>query len=501
MRPPVGLRRPENRADRRRVSEYGRGRRSPHRGFAVNALHALSSTAATRLLAAAILLPPLGAACGDSVEGDAGGGGGSCDVRGAAEIDAAAVEAVELATLDTGAMNTLDLIDDHGLMSPRMHALAAADCGAAGVVYFDGDSGALHFRAWGTDASVAVGSSASKAALFYVDCAPEVLVWESGTGLVAYAGDATEPSAFAAQTVLAADDAVFDGGSPMVFAAESGAGGDAVFLRQGEDPDRVDTIVAVRRVNDDWQAGRHAAPTGTTETVDAALDANGGVHLAYRKTAFPCDPCEVTLFHALLGDPMVESELQHGVWGPPRDKFSREGELLVAPDGRVLFAGYYEEHVATGSTTQSQLRVYGASASGSYCGDRIATRSDGYAGSDGTDYTGALSAMAIDGEGRVYVAFTDESTWHSSGMENRIQGQLRLAVGTAGGWDVTTLVEQPGQTEVSQPLQGLNQVQVAVSPDGSGVFVAYATFEWDTNSIYNEMDVGAVLVPTLAKVR
>jgi hypothetical protein len=200
----------------------------------------------------------------------------------------------------------------------------------------------------------------------------------------------------------------------------------------------------------------------------------------------------VTLYHARLqAGAWVGDVVQPGTWGPPLDLYAAEPSLAFDALERPVIAGHFLRRVETGSIDSSELRVFLGGAA-TFCNEAAVTANDGYVGGDGTKYTGADPAVALDRAGRVHVLFLDQAKWHDGqGYENEIRGQLRYAVNGGGAWSVSRLVSQPGQSASPNPLIGYRAPQFVLSADGTRIVVVAVETSWATNSIYNPQAVPA----------
>lgn len=230
------------------------------------------------------------------------------------------------------------------------------------------------------------------------------------------------------------------------------------------------------------------------------VDATSSIHAVYRNTSYPCDPCNVDLYYGTLasgaGKTWSKETVQTGKWGAPNDELVDSASLTLDPKGSPVIAAHFVRRVVTGSYVSTELRVYGRSG-GSFCSETVATNTDGYAGKDGTSFTGARPHVAIDSQARLHVVFNDQSVWHDAqGQQNERRGQLRYAVRTGKSWSLFTLLKQAGQTESPKPLYHLDAVQLVTAEDGSWLVAVGVAGAWDTDSIYNTSGVSSTYKAT-----
>jgi hypothetical protein len=410
------------------------------------------------------------------------------------------------------AMNQLD---DQGspLPAESRGALRRGPCGKAGIVFAavpaGGKGARFHYLDVTGDQGAAEVVDPDAAAerhgahlFFDAACSPIVVRADVAAGLVEHARGAA-----GGWTSKPAGD---------VASAFGGKVSGLALLDGSVDPDGTIRIVASataggasRRVRGNRAAAAGSAwefaafdPPSQGEVSAWRADATGAVHAVFTKTVFPCDPCDMGMYYGRLpaGQAAWTVEtVQASKWGDPDDQFATDPSLAVLPTGEPVVAASFVHRAITGSLTSSELRVYGRDG-GAWCHETVATESDGYAGQDGKQFTGATPRLVLDGSARIHVAFGDLAQWHDgNNYSNGVQGQIRYAVRTGTGWTVATLFEQPGRIESPKPLVGLERPLLAVAADGAQVWAAGQAREWDTDSIYNPAAVGVTWKATVVR--
>ncbi len=438
------------------------------------------------------------AAAGDLGSPDPGAGDPGClPARG---TDGRVVVGIEgepilLREVASNAQNTMDTWASP-VPARRLHALAAGTCGKAGVLWLEvaGDpdaKGTIRYQQIAPSVEPPEGvvegvpAGGHDASLFFLEdpCVPIVMKPEPD----GYAEHRRESDG---TWTRVPPDAPTEGGVTRLSAKAAWTGSDGTM-----------NVLGRAEVAGAWTGwlGRRA-PTGAAPWTWARVDLpdrpellavrvgdDGAVHALYRKTEFPCDPCDMALYYGRRdpGGDFIEEVVQDSKWGAPDDEFAADPDLALDAGGNPVVAAAYQRRVVTGSLKSSELRVYGRG-DGSWCHEVVATTVDGYQGSDGNRMTGATPGLVLDPSGRIHVVFQDLSQWHDgNGWSNGIAGQVRHAVRSGRAWTLTTLVNQRGQTAQPRPLQGFLPVQVAVAPDGNRAWIAGTAFSWDTDSIYN----------------
>jgi hypothetical protein len=233
-----------------------------------------------------------------------------------------------------------------------------------------------------------------------------------------------------------------------------------------------------------------AIPAAAGQVLRYRVGSDGTAHALYKKTEYPCDPCDLGLYYAARkpGGQWEEELVQASKWGAPDDEFVDAPDMEIAADGQPVVAATFQRRVITGSLKEASLRVY-ARDDGSWCYDTVADTSDGYQGGDGDQFTGQNPDLVLGAGDRPHVVFSDLSEWHSQGMANGVTGQMRHAVLSDGEWVLTTLYSQPGQSDQPKPLAGLVHPVAVVTADPGLVVVAGTATTWETDSIYNQQAV------------
>lgn len=398
-------------------------------------------------------------------------------------------------TLDTytdKAQNT-DALSRNG----QIVAAARGDCGAVGILLRvrNGTTTELHYVEIGganTPEVVEPKDNGSSASLFFdSDCSPLVLRGSTQSGYLEYTRSASKE--WTSATV--ADLATVLGSAPTSLeqmGSDTANGKHYLFAHVTIDG-KPRLLKGERAATADakWTFTDLPRPVAT-QFSGYKVDPSGGLHVLFRNTEYPCDPCNVDFLHGTLADgasDWTREIVQKGKWGSPDDEFIESGSLDFDASGNAYIAAHFTRRAKTGSYKIAELRIYGKGTD-SWCSETIATKNDGFTGKDGDNFTGAEPQLVIDGAGQLHVTFLDQAVWHDSkNQQNEIRGNPRYAARTPNGWTMTTLLKQSGQTESSNPLLGFSNALLLVSPDGTGVALAGVVFSWETASIYNDDQV------------
>lgn len=264
--------------------------------------------------------------------------------------------------------------------------LARGACGTVGVLLFD-DGAMSYVDLTGAPSDPVVvepQASGFDASLMYDDaCTPWVLRASSG-GYVAYHPD--DEGVWSSVPIEVNWDALLgvpltgfshvwggraaDGKLHLVASARTS---DAAFFVRGS---RVATAGGT------WSF--EVVPTVGAEQIETVRVApDGKLHALYTRTEYPCDPCNLDLYHGVFdGGAWVEDTVQASVWGPPEDQFATAPSIAFDAAGGAWVVATFQVRAVTGSLISSELRVYGK-AGGGWCHERIVADSDGYAGRTG----------------------------------------------------------------------------------------------------------------------
>ena len=236
-----------------------------------------------------------------------------------------------------------------------------------------------------------------------------------------------------------------------------------------------------------------AIPDGDVSQYRIAPD--GTIHALYTTTTYPCDPCNLDLYHGerASGGQWTTDTVQASKWGDPNDEFATMPSMAIDGNGQPWVAVAFQTRTTTGSLITSDLRVYGRTGS-TWCGESIVWSPDGYAGTDGPNFTGANADIRADGVGRLHVVFSDIAQWHDTqGLANHSIGQIRYAAKSGKQWTATTLYSQAGPTASPKPLIGFDRPILSLAQDASSLVVVGTTRIWDTDSIYNDQPMPLTL--------
>lgn len=406
-----------------------------------------------------------------------------------------------LASVSTAAQNTMDIENASPLGTERLGSIRIGPCGEIGVAGIDAAQApaALFYRDLSSATSDLLGPASGQrpGLLFDDDCSPLVLA-TSGSTVVEHRRDG---GGWLSGVAFDAAPLGVDGGI-WLFSVDPGRDGLLHLLALGTSGGGAILVYGSRSpaAGSPWSAEIVPAPPAAS-VFDLAVDSQGRIHAVYDTMEFPCDPCDVALRHAvLLASGWEETIVEEGLWGPPHDELSVDPSLAIGPQDRPVIAASFMTRAVTGSVQSQSLRVY-AEGDGEFCAEEAVVSSDGYAGSDGGQFSGSTPSLGVDDSGRLHVLFADLAAWHAQGYSNTVTGQIRYALRSGSAWQVETLLSQPGQTEQPDPLEGVVLPSLAISPDGDSAAAAWTAWTWSTDSIYNDSAVPLDVETTLAALQ
>jgi hypothetical protein len=380
--------------------------------------------------------------------------------------DSAQEELPELEVLELDVTETVLLADQvtepvpYRFLETQADQFDRSDCGDIGVVYFEGEG------TWAMDVMLVergadpdlVGSAPNTmmpAYLHYDDaCAPHVVAYDSDgyTHWVREGAFWTEHSIDLSQfvggfwhlgstwgedgrlhlftTVYNDDFTAFQGVFHATF--EQGAWS-------------TELLEPIEADDDEWRAG-----------LDLLVVADGTIHVLYsrnRHLAYARTDGAGWLRETIREREVFDHE---PAWG---------GSLALDAAGVPHVVATEADRRTTGSLIEVRL-IWHTRAGGTWSGQTVLAESDGYAGGDGTNYTGLQPFLVFDAAGVAHIVFTDLASWHDDLNQNdTIRGHLRYLQWDGEGWKVASLVPQPDQLTSPELLHELLLPQLRL--DGS----------------------------------
>jgi len=184
--------------------------------------------------------------------------------------------------------------------------------------------------------------------------------------------------------------------------------------------------------------------TKTLRRQDMAVDDDGHVHVVFGEQidVLGDDSCATGRLHYATnktGEWVIELALEpithphEAGWSP---------SLCLDHRGRPAVASTYVARVLTLSMSDAHLAYSVRQDDGTWHTTVVADEADGYLGTDGGKYTGALPHLKFDRQNRPHIVFSDIASSH--GPYNYINiGQIRYAAFNGRSWDLTTVYRQP----------------------------------------------------------
>ncbi len=116
--------------------------------------------------------------------------------------------------------------------------------------------------------------------------------------------------------------------------------------------------------------------------------------------------------------------------------------LCLDNNNNPSIACSYIARVSSGSAIYSKLLYVKKVQPNSWEIETVCMQDDGYYGSDGRNYTGALNHLIIDQNNVSHILFSDIASSHA-GLNYWNLGNIRYAVRNNDGWDITRIYQQP----------------------------------------------------------
>ena len=175
---------------------------------------------------------------------------------------------------------------------------------------------------------------------------------------------------------------------------------------------------------------------------DIKVDNDGYVHVTFSEqiNAYN-DPSR--LLYATNKSGTWETEIalsnDYGV----RDDAGWFPSLCLDNDGVPYISCMYVNRVLTYSAVYCKLFLLKRLGPDSWQSEVLAEYDDGYYGSDGRCYTGALSHLIFDSDNTPHIIFSDIASSHYTPYQRLNVGNIRYGVLEGDTWDFTTIYRQP----------------------------------------------------------
>jgi hypothetical protein len=174
---------------------------------------------------------------------------------------------------------------------------------------------------------------------------------------------------------------------------------------------------------------------------DIKVDRDGFVHVAFGvQISGSYDPSRLRYATNKTGTWVIETALSNDYglvddagWYP---------SLCLDNDGTPYIACIYLNRVLTHSIMYSKLLLLKRLGPENWHSETVAEYDDGYYGSDGRDYTGALCHLVFDSDNTPHIIFSDIAAFHWTWQQENV-GNIRYGVFKDGAWDITTVYRQP----------------------------------------------------------
>jgi hypothetical protein len=181
----------------------------------------------------------------------------------------------------------------------------------------------------------------------------------------------------------------------------------------------------------------------TQRRQDIAVDKDGHVHVVFGEQYQP-DPRSVSN-NAILNYATNKSSkwIREIALKPlrPTDDAGWYPSLCLDKSGRPVIASTYVARVQSRSVRYAQLCYSVRQDNGKWETQVVADKDDGYNGTDGKRYTGALPHLKIDSNNRPHIVFSDIASSHNP-QNVLCTGQIRYAVFNGSSWDISIIYRQ-----------------------------------------------------------
>ncbi len=196
----------------------------------------------------------------------------------------------------------------------------------------------------------------------------------------------------------------------------------------------------IRRYNTYWTLDEYAK---TFNRQDIKIDSNNNVHIIFGEQINAMNyssPSRLNYTNNISGNWEIEVAADYNTG--TRDDGGWFPSLALDNNDTPCIAYCYIGRVGSGSAHSARLMFAKRTAPGTWDADTVATSDAGYYGSDGRDYTGALTHLVFDTNNVPHIAFADIASSHA-GQNYFNLGNVRFAVKNNNNWDISTIYEQP----------------------------------------------------------
>jgi len=205
---------------------------------------------------------------------------------------------------------------------------------------------------------------------------------------------------------------------------------------------------------------------------DMAIDSQGFVHVIFGEERQDLTAYSSSWLHYATnktGQWVIEVAL-----GPnegTRDSAGWYPSLALKSDGQPVVSCAYIGRVWAGSASNGRLVFLERIGSEKWKMNTIASIDDGYYGSDGRRYTGALSHLVFDKKNTPHIVFSDIASSHNEKGINYFNiGSIRYATLEKGEWKILNVYTQPRPGNFYTATEMYGQCLV-VSEDGQNINV------------------------------
>lgn len=179
---------------------------------------------------------------------------------------------------------------------------------------------------------------------------------------------------------------------------------------------------------------------------DIQVDRNGFVHVTFSEQINGGD-YPSRLLYATNKTGHWQREVALGFDPGSHDDAGWYPSLSLDTAGVPHIACMYVDRVPTLSATSCKLLFLTRVGQDDWRSEIVAEFDDGYCGSDGHDYTGALNQLVFDRNNTPHLVFSDVASTHYPATQALSVGNIRYGVLENGTWDITTIYRQPLPTD------------------------------------------------------
>lgn len=175
---------------------------------------------------------------------------------------------------------------------------------------------------------------------------------------------------------------------------------------------------------------------------DLKVDSEGKVHIIYgEQMTASMSGSPARLCYTTNSSGNWEMEVAAGYAEGSRDDGGWYSSLAIDSKNKPHISCTYIRRYSTGSAINAKLLYIHKDQTNNWTEEVVATRDDGYYGTDGRNYTGGITDLKLDKSDNPHIIFSDIASSHA-GMNFFNLGNIRYAIKTQDSWEISKIYSQ-----------------------------------------------------------